>query len=359
MGLGTYPDTSMEKARAAAEALQKLVAEGIDPHDHRQQQEAARKADAALGITFKESAEDYIKARGSKWRNEKHAWQWGRTLEMYAYPLIGEKSVTDITTADILSVLQPIWTKKGETAARLRNRIEMVLNAAATKRDDTRFSNPARWRNHLENWFDLRPESDVDNHPAMEWKDVPGYWSGDLAEKDSVTARALRLTILCASRTGEVLGARWSEFDVEAKVWCIPASRMKSKRQHRVPLTDQAIQIIESQRGQHPEFVFPGRNNKKPLSQPVMLNLLKETHPKLSVHGFRSSFRTWVEDTRPHLSSLGEAAIAHSPVNKIERKYQRSDLLESRRALMADWASFVTTKPGGNVIQLPRREAAS
>ena len=229
----------------------------------------------------------------------------------------------------------------------------MVLGAAATKRDDVRFNNPARWRNHLENWFDLRSEVDVVNHPAMEWKDVPKFWA-ELIQKDDASARALRLTILCASRTGEVLNARWSEFDLDARVWCIPPNRMKSERQHRVPLTDQAVEIIESQRGQHAEFLFPGRSKTKPLSQPVMLNLLKAMRPgvSVSVHGFRSSFRTWVADTRPHLNSLGEAAIAHVSGDKVERKYQRSDLLESRRALMADWAAYVTTTPANNVVPI-------
>jgi integrase len=362
LGLGQYPKKSMEKAKAEAEEKEALVDAGVDPHAHSAEEAASKKAEEARKVTFKASAEAYIEAHRAGWRNAKHAWQWTRTLEMFAFPKIGAKAVGDITTADVLEVLTPIWTKKPETAVRVRNRIELVLDAATAQGHRDPLANPARWRGHLDKLLPKRSKvQKVRHQPALAWQEMPAFWEKLIVHQDTV-ARAMQLTILTASRTSEVLNAQWSEFDLEARLWRVPGDRMKAGRDHTVPLSDAACAILQSQIGADDGLVFPGRKKARqirPLSNMAMLMRVRRIHPGITMHGFRSTFRDWAAEETHYPRDVAEMALAHVISDATEAAYRRGDLLEKRRALMADWAAFVTTKPGGNVVQLPRREVAS
>jgi integrase len=350
-GLGPYPETTLAEARERAADIRKMVRNGTDPISQRQaEQQAAAiaKAEAEAGaVTFKLAAESYIEAHRAGWRNAKHAWQWTRTLEMFVYPKIGETAVADITTADVLGVLTPIWTTKPETAVRVRNRVELVLDAAAAQghRDG---ANPARWRGHLDKLLPKRSKvRKVRHQPALDWQAMPTFWI-KLTESPDTVARAMQYTILTASRTSEVLNARWQEIDLEARLWRVPGDRMKAGRDHTVPLSDAACAILRSQTGIDTELVFPGRRmggRSAPLSNMAMLMRLRRINPGITVHGFRSTFRDWAAEETSYARDVAEMALAHVVSDATEAAYRRGDLLEKRRKIMADWATFITTKP--------------
>jgi integrase len=346
-GLGSYPAVSLATAKQEGERLRLQRNEGADPIEARRQKRAAERAEEAAAVTFKKAAGRYIEAQRAGWRNAKHAWQWTRTLEMFAYPKIGETPVGDITTADVLACLTPIWTTKPETAVRVRNRIELVLDAAAAQgqRDG---ANPARWRGHLDKLLPKRSKvRKVRHQPALAWQEMPTFWP-KLTESPDTVARAMAFTILTASRTSEVLNARWQEIDLEARLWRVPGDRMKAGRDHTVPLSDPACAILRGQRGADEDLVFPGRpmgGRSAPLSNMAMLMRLRRIRPGMTVHGFRSTFRDWAAEETSYPRDVAEMALAHVVSDATEAAYRRGDLLEKRRKLMADWAAYITTNP--------------
>jgi integrase len=350
LGLGSLDTLNLAEAREKARGLRQQLLDGIDPFTARQQAKKARLAKLAAearAMTFKQSAEACIASHEDAWKNAKHRAQWRSTLETYAYPVIGDLSVDDIATGHIVRVLQPIWKDKPETASRVRGRIEKVLGWA-TVRGFRSGDNPARWRGHLQELFaaktKLRP---VNHHAALPYTDVPAFVA-ELRGRDSLSARALEFTLLTAVRTGETIGATWDEIDFAAKVWTIPAARMKAGKAHRIPLSDQAIKILTvvPREGEH---IFP-------LSNMAMLELLRGMRPGTTVHGFRSSFRDWAAERTSYPNEVAEAALAHTVGDKVEKAYRRGDLFEKRRRLMADWSAWCSrpVPTGATVTALAR-----
>lgn len=346
MGLGTFSHLSLAEATKLSHDLRlSLKRDGIDPIETRRIANERRE-----GAAFRDVAENYIEGQRPKWKNAKHAEQWGNTLKHYAYPVLGDLDVAKITTEDVLTVLKPIWTQKHETATRLRQRIEAVMDAA-TARKLREGDNPARWKGHLDKLLAAIPKAQrIQHHPALPWKELPAFLS-ELRQSESMSARALVFTILTACRTAEVTGAKWAEIDLETKVWMIPAVRMKAKREHRVPLSSHAVKLLKSLPVvQGNEYVFQGIREKSPISNMAMLEQLKGLRPGYTVHGFRSTFRDWVADATSFSPELAEMALAHTIANQTEAAYRRGDLLERRRDLMQAWADYATGK--GKVVKL-------
>lgn len=348
-GLGSYPLVSLDEARVQAAAMRlHLKRDGIDPLAKKEATKAKGKG------TFARLALDYVESKRAGWANAKHADQWVSTLQTYAFPVIGTMSASDIETEHVLRVLQPLWNDKHETATRLRQRIEAVLDAATARKLRTG-ENPARWKGHLDKLLPkISKRVRTKNHPALPWRDCPEFIA-ELGQRDSVSARALLFTILTACRTGEVIGAKWAEFDLDQAVWTIPASRMKAKREHRVPLSTQALALLKAlPRVVGTDYVFPG--TRAGLSNMAMLKLLTSMRAGMTVHGFRSTFRDWVSDATSFSGEIAEQALAHTIRNTTEAAYRRGDLLERRRELMQAWADYVgTPKTGGNVIPMHRK----
>jgi integrase len=357
---------SLAKARDKAAALHRLVADGIDPLAQRDADlaaEAARKAAeqaaAAKRKTFKEAAEAFIGSHEAGWRNAKHRQQWQNTLDTYADPVIGKVPVADIGTEQVLQVLTPLWTTKPETASRLRQRIERVLDYSRV-RNWRAGENPARWRGHLDHLLPARGKvAKVVHHAALPWRDIPGFMT-NLRRQDGVSPRALELLILTATRTSETLNATWGEIDLDAAVWTIPAARMKAGREHRVPLSDAAMAVL---RGMAPlrnpgrgDWVFPGERQGRPLSNMSLLMVLRRMgRGDVTTHGFRSSFRDWTAERTSVQREVAEAALAHTLEDKVEAAYRRGDLFDKRTRLMADWAAYCAkgaAKAEENVVRL-------
>ena len=303
-------------------------------------------------------ADAYIAAHEASWRNAKHRQQWRNTLDTYADPILGKLPVAQVEVGDVMRVLEPLWREKTETASRLRGRIESVLDYA-TARGWRSGENPARWRGHLDNLLPARSKvAKVEHHAALPWREI-GAFMAALAEEEGVSALALRFAILTAARTGEVIGARWSEIDMQAAVWTVPADRMKAAREHRVPLSDAALDVLRevAKLRTEPEadgFVFPGGKAGKPLSSMALLMLLRRMERgDLTAHGFRSTFRDWCAEATNYPREVAEAALAHTLRDKTEAAYQRGDLMEKRRRLMAEWATFCARPaPAGEVVPL-------
>ena len=276
------------------------------------------------------------------------------TLETYAYPVIGELAVAAIDTALVLKSLEPIWESKPETAKRLRGRIENILAWAAV-RGFRQADNPARWKGHLDKLLPAPGKvRAVKHHPAMHYAELPQFM-GELRARDDVAARALELTILTVLRTSEVIGAAPCEIDLATKVWAVPAARMKQRREHRVPLSKQALEIFGAL-PREGELVFPGRRKGQPLSNMAMLKLLERTgHDDVTVHGFRSTFRDWAAERTNYPNHVVEMALAHAVGDKVEAAYRRGDLFEKRRRLMDEWARYCARlAAAGDVIALRR-----
>ncbi|MDH5547133.1 MAG: tyrosine-type recombinase/integrase [Gammaproteobacteria bacterium] len=344
MGLGGYPTVSLARARINAAAARELARQGINPI-------TARKLQPTETPTFTTCAARYIRAHRRAWANPKHQRQWVRTLKTYARPIIGEMLVDQISTEDILKILQPIWTTKTETASRVQGRLENVFDFAIAHGRKDAF-NPARWKGHLDKMLPKPSRvKKVVHHPAMPFAEVPDFLT-KLAESKSISAKALAFLILTATRTGEVLGATWDEIDIENAVWTIPAERMKAKREHKVPLTGRVIQILNSlHRFADTPYIFPGLKKGKPMSNMALLKLMRDmgygtanTHGNYVPHGFRSSFRDWAGETTNHPSDVVEMALAHTIKNKVEAAYRRGDLFAKRIRLMEDWTTFLTSK---------------
>jgi integrase len=346
MGLGSAASVPLADAREKAASARRKIAQGLNPIDE-------RKRDGGIP-TFGQMADDVREALSTGFRNEKHKAQWKSTLETYAAPLRA-KPVDTIATDDVLAVLNPIWTTKAETASRVRGRIEKVLDAAKAK-GFREGENPARWRGHLDHLLPKPSKLARGHHAAMPYEDVPSF-IGNLRERDATAALALEFCILVAARSGEVLGARWLEIDLDKKVWTVPANRMKAGREHRVPLSARAASILKRlARLKAGDFVFPGQARGKPLSNMAMEMMLRRMKiDNATVHGFRSSFRDWAGNVSNFPREVTETALAHVIGDKAEQAYRRSDALEKRRKLMEAWASYCEPKTTGNVVTLQRK----
>ena len=354
MGLGSFPAVSLAEARDKALSERKLASNGLDPITERN-----RRAQMAAAVpTFGEVSDDYIAAHAANWRNAKHRDQWRMTMKTYAEPLRA-KPVDQVATADVLAVLKPLWQEKPETASRLRGRIELVLDAARARGHiGEGLGNPARWRGHLDKLLPARSKLSRGHHAALDYSALPAFMS-DLRGRRTVSSLCLEFTILTAARSGEALGARWSEIDEKAKVWTIPAERMKAAREHRVPLADRALAILaEMKLARVSDFVFPGRQGDSPLSVMALEMVLRRMGVDVTVHGFRSAFRDWAGNETHFARELAEHALAHALGDKSEQAYRRGDALEKRRPLMSAWAAYCELpEVAGNVIPLRASES--
>lgn len=363
MGLGSADTVALAEAREKTQALRKLLAQGIDPLDHRKEQDQAAKRQAALDeakrMTFRECAEAYIAAHQAGWRNEKHRQQWTNTLATYAYPVFGDLPVSAVDLPLVLKVLEPIWQGKTETASRLRGRIEVVLDWA-TVRSYRIGENPARWRGTLDKLLPKRAKVQrVEHHAALPYGEMPAFMA-DLRSRKALAALALEFTILTATRTSETLLAQWDEIDMAGRVWTIPAERMKMGREHRAPLSGRCLEILGEMAKLRPAgddgatFVFPGQRPGRPLSGMVFLMLLRRMgRDDLTGHGFRSSFRDWAAERTNYPNHVVEMALAHAVGDKVEAAYRRGDLFEKRRRLMEAWAGYCAQAPAkGEVVPL-------
>jgi integrase len=350
MGLGPYPLISLAEARGKRDKWRTVLVSGRNPIE-------VRRTPASKTVpTFGEFAAAFLEAKAPQWRNAKHRAQWRTTVEVYAKSL-RDTPVDTIDTAAVLSVLKPVWQRIPETASRLRARIEAILDAAKAQ-EHRSGENPARWRGHLDHLLAKRQTLARKHHAAMPYSDMAGFIT-TLRKKQNVStaAIALEFLILTAARTGEVLGARWSEIDLSARVWTVPSDRMKGGREHRVPLSDRAAEIIEEVAAtKTSEFVFPGRRSSPLSNMAITMVLRRMKAGNVTAHGFRSSFRDWAGNETNFARELAEAALAHVIGDKAEQAYRRGDALERRRGLMATWAAFVEPqhKAATNVVAITR-----
>lgn len=340
-------ELSLAQARDLAAIYRLKVRAGIDPLSEREQQAAASRVaqaqDEAAQLTFYDAAQSYLASRESTWRNAKHRQQWHNTLSAYVFPSLGALPVADIGTAEVLAVLEPIWKSKAETANRVRGRMEAIIDAARA-RGHFSGENPARWRGHLDKILPARQRLSRGHHAAMPYDEVPAFLE-QLRARKAVAAMALEFTILTAARTGEVLGATWEEVDVEKRTWTVPAQRMKAGREHRVPLSNHAVELLNETRKLENPFLFPGQRGG-PMSGMAMAMLLRRMGHELTVHGFRSSFRDWASETTAFPHEVCEMALAHSISNKSEAAYRRGDIFDKRRMLMDEWAHYCCSVGG-------------
>ncbi|MGH6680336.1 MAG: tyrosine-type recombinase/integrase, partial [Bradyrhizobium sp.] len=313
MGLGAIHAVSLAEARQKAADARGLCARGIDPLASKSATAAEKRLKEAIQITFKDCAEKYIAAHEKSWRNEKHRAQWRATLETYAHPVIGKLPVASVDTALVTKIIEPLWSTKPETASRLRGRIETVLNWAKA-RGYREGDNPARWRGHLDNLLPARSKvAKVEHHAALPYDELSAFLS-DLRAQDGIAARALEFTILTAARTGETIGAKWSEINLGQGVWTLPAVRMKARREHRVPLAARVVEILSAVGKRADDcFVFAGGKADYSLSNMAMLSVLRRmTRDDITVHGFRSTFRDWAAEQTNFPSEIPEMALAHT-----------------------------------------------
>jgi integrase len=364
MGLGPLALYGLQEARQKAVDARRLRHEGIDPIETRRAVRARERLETAKAMTFSQCAEAYLTAHRAGWRNAKHAAQWEATLATYAEPIVGALPVQEIDTALVMKVLEPVWTEKPETASRLRGRIEAILNWARV-RGYRSGENPARWRGHLDHLLPARSKvRKVEHHAALPYAALPRFLVS-LRQEEGIAARALEFAILTAARTGEVLGARLDEIDTTETVWTIPADRMKAHKEHRIPLSARALEILDEvkQADGEPLYIFPGAKLGKPLSNMAFLMLLRRMkRDDLTAHGFRSSFRDWAAERTNFPSEVAEMALAHTISGKVEAAYRRGDLFEKRRKLMDAWAQFCAAPAAdAKVLHLrkPKRAAYS
>ncbi len=339
MGLGSVLGRTLAEARDEAAKVRRLVRDGIDPIELRDAEKKRMVLDVARSMSFAECAKAYIDTHKADWKNTKHAAQWTATLETYCGPVFGALPVQAVDTALVCKVLEPMWNEKPETASRLRARVERVLDWA-TVRGFRAGDNPARWRGHMDKLLPaLKKKNRVKHHAALPFDQV-GAFMADVRKQDGFAARALEFVILTATRTSEVTGARWDEFDLNAAVWTIPAERMKAGNEHRVPLAPAAIALLNAMNAiRLNDWVFHGKRSGSPLSNMAMLELLKRMErADITVHGFRSTFKDWASERTNYPREVTEMALAHTIGDKVEAAYRRGDLFERRRTLMAEWA---------------------
>jgi integrase len=358
MGLGSADVITLAEARDKAIDARRLLANGIDPIDQRGAERAAARIEAAKAVSFRECAVQYIAAHQAGWRNAKHAAQWPSTLEAYVFPLMGDLPVQDVDTGLVMRVLEPIWTVKPNTASRVRRRIEAVLDRATVSGHRTG-DNPARWKGHLDQLLaaptDIRP---AEHHPALPYQKIAEF-TAELRRRTGTAARALEFAILTAARAGEAIGARWDEINLRDRLWMLPGSRMKSGREHRVPLSGAALEITKVMAGSRSsDYVFPGLVPGRPLSHTALEHVMRRMGRDgiITVHGFRSSFADWASERTSYPADAIELALAHAVGDAVVTAYRRSDLFDRRRRLMDDWAAFCDAPPiaDGEVVALRR-----
>jgi len=343
VGLGRYEQVSLSQARDAARALHLDVRRGIDPTTSREPMPAA----PTSMHPFKDAATEFVASKQVEWKNSKHTAQWSSTLQTYVYPVLGDMCVADIALSHVLEILQPIWVDKTETANRVRGRIEAVLDYA-TVQGWRSGDNPARWKGLLDKVLPTPAKlKKTKHHAAMPAHETSAFMQS-LQSIHGLTALALQLLILTATRSGEARAAKWCEFDLKTGVWTIPASRMKAGRDHSVPLSTQAQRLLDEipRFGDGTDFLFPNTRGTGVLSDMAMTQTMRRLGLKYVPHGFRSTFRDWAGDSTEYPRELAEAALAHTLQNKVEAAYRRKTALERRRALMQDWADYL----------LPRRK---
>ena len=340
-GVGAYPAVTLAAARAESDKLRTGLRAGTDPIQAKRDADNAKKLAAAKARTFKDCRDIFIEAHKAGWRNAKHGQQWTNTLDTHAAKLL-PLPVQAIDTGLVLGVLEPIWNTKTETATRVRQRIEAVLDWA-TARGYRTGENPARWRGHLANLLpDAAKVKKVIPRAALPYPVMGTFWR-ELVAVDTLASKALRLQILSATRPSEATGAHWDEVDLKAKVWTIPGDRMKAGKEHRVPLSAELVAMLEAM-PHRDGWVFPGSGRKPgPLTIAATLKLVKELRPGLTAHGFRSTFRDWAADQTGYPRDVAEMALAHTIKDKSEAAYRRSDMLERRARLMQDWATYCGT----------------
>ena len=354
MGLGGYPEVSLSQAREATRVARAVIRGGADPIVARQRQS---NRDAGVGRTFRAAAAHLIEAHRASWSNPKHAAQWASTLETFVHPVIGDRPLQDVTTDDVLTILRPIWSTKSETASRVRGRMEAVLDAAAAMRW-REGENPARWKGHLASLLPkISKVRQVQHHPSLPWQRVGAFLEA-LRQRDGAGAQAVEFAILTACRSGEARGLVRCELDLEAKVWTVPAARMKGRRVHRVPLSSEAMALLARLHVDElapDDLVFPGKGPREVLSDMTLTAVLwrmnrvavgepahwvdGQSGETITVHGFRSTFRVWAGEQTEYPREVIEAALAHAVGNEVEGAYARTDLLERRRALMEAWGA--------------------
>lgn len=340
MGLGPTRLVPLTKARAKATAAQAKLLDGIDPI------EARRKEQRATGMTFAEATEGFIKAHQAGWSNPKHRWQVRHWMESYAWPTIGKLPVASVDANHVVAILEPIWTTKSETASRVRNYIERILDWAKVAGHRSG-DNPAKWRGGIQHRLPpLSRVQKIEHHVAVPYADAPEVYAKLAALGDRRPALALRFIALTASRAGEVLGATWQEFDLDHAVWNIPAERMKARKAHRVPLSGEALAVLRLARGDRDvsptDLAFRGLTRTKRMSDTALRKLLRQVGPSdADTHGWRSTFRDWAAEKTSYPREVAEAALAHTLGNKVEVAYLRSDLFDQRAKLMADWGDFL------------------
>lgn len=345
MGLGSTGVFTLAEARERTIDARRLIARGEDPLESRVRKAEAAAIASARSMTFAECAERYIQAHQAGWRNPRHAAQWPSSLNSYVYPVFGAIPVEAIDVGLVMRVIEPLWATKTETASRVRGRVESILDWATT-RGHRQGENPARWRGHLENLLPKKTQvHPVKHHAALPYPEI-GAFMAELRIQEGVAARALEFAILTASRSGEVLGSRWEEFNLADRLWTVPAARMKSGREHRTPLSAAALAIVETmgatRQGDH---VFAGPTAGAPLGRMALLDQLARMGRARDVtpHGFRSSFRDWCAERTSFPAEVAEMALAHTIGDRVEAAYRRGDLFQKRRQLMDAWARFCAT----------------
>jgi integrase len=360
MGLGSLATVSLAKARELAAGCRQLRLKGIDPIEARRTELVEAQLASARSMTFDQCRDAFIDAHKSAWRNAKHKAQWTNSLATYASPVFGSLPIQSVDVALVMKALEPIWGSKPETASRVRGRVERVLDWAKV-RGFRQGENPARWRGHLDALLPARGKvRQVRHHAALPYNEI-GAFMAELRKREGIAARALEFTILTAARTGEVLGARWEEMNIQDKVWVVPPSRMKVAREHRVPLSRAAVAVLKQMQAlRHADLVFPGDRRGKPLSNMSMLMMLRRMgRSDLTAHGFRSTFRDWAAECTNFPREVAEAALAHVVGDKVEAAYRRGDLFEKRRRLMDAWAAHCqrASRENRSVIRLNRSHA--
>lgn len=341
IGLGGFPDVPLADAREKARQTRLQIEQGIDPVQARKEARSLLEAAQQAEISFEKSAKEYMASKGVEWKNAKHSQQWENTLATYAYPVIGKLQVKDIELSHVVKILEPIWLEKTETAKRLRGRIEAVLDWA-TVRGYRKGENPARWKGFLDTILPAPGKvAKRDHHKALSVDQV-GQFMQDLQVRDGISARALEFLVLTAARSGEVRGATWDEIDLKKAIWTVPANRMKAGKEHRVPLSKKAVEILKNApRFEGVDYCFPAPKGGQ-LSDMALTAVTRRMELEAVPHGFRSTFRDWAAERTNYPREIAEQALAHT-IGKVEAAYRRTDMLEKRRRMMEDWAGFCGT----------------
>jgi integrase len=364
LGLGPYPDVPLAHARERAREAKEQIWQGIDPIERKRAAQAGLRSAQSRGLTFGDAVERYLRTRLAEFRNDKHKKQWRSTLDTYAAPVLGAMLVSEIDVTDIVRTLEPIWVTKTETASRLRGRIESVL-AWATVSGHRQGDNPARWRGNLDAVL-AKPTkiTKVTHHPALSLTDAAS-WFADLLTRSGSATRALEFAVVTAARSGEIRGATWDEIDLNTKLWTVSADRMKAGKEHRVPLTDEAVKLLEGlDRFEGVPYVFPGVRGGQlsDASLSACMKRIQAEKPDAYLdqrsgrpavpHGLRSTFRDWAAEHTTYPREMAEIALAHTVGSEVERAYRRGDMVEKRRAMMAAWGRFLRDEASVQVVKL-------